>query len=253
MRRLLLAAVMFGAASGTQAADMPDFLRGSISPPVPVLNRNWNGYYVGGQADWGSIDSWVPAGINGDMQSTFIPPVGVTTYNWQPLGRAHSLHGGIGAFAGYNSQWEDVVIGLEANYLHGGFRATSSSTGYTYNPDLSVASTTHSNAAVKVTDFGSLRVRAGYAWGCALPYGFLGAGLGSQTVERSVSAVPGPLLPAWTTDTKTKLVYGYSAGFGVDFMLAGGVFTRLEYEYQRVTADIESNINTVRLGIGYKF
>ena len=28
---------------------------------------------------------------------------------------------GYGAFAGYNWQWEDVVLGLEANYLHGSF------------------------------------------------------------------------------------------------------------------------------------
>ena len=55
-------------------------------------------------------------------------------------------------------------------------------------------------------------------------------------------------------DTKTaKLVYGYSAGVGMDIMLVGGLFPRAEYEYQRVTSTIESNINTVRLGIGYKF
>lgn len=251
MRRLLLAAVLLGAASGAEAADLP-FLRGSFTDGLSTTRVVWQGYYVGGQADWGSIDSWVPTGTNGDMQSTFLPPVGVA-YNWQPLGRAHSLNGGYGAFAGYNSQWEDVVVGLEANYIHGGFRAVSSSTGNTYNPDLSVASTTYSNAVLKVSDFGSLRVRAGYIMGCFLPYAYLGAGLGSQTVERSVSAVPGPLLPAWTADAKTKLVYGYSAGLGVDIMLVGGLFTRVEYEYQRVTSNIESSINTVRLGLGYKF
>ena len=36
-------------------------------------------------------------------------------------------------------------------------------------------------------------------------------------------------------------------------MLVGGLFARLEYEYQRVTSNIDSNINTVRLGLGYKF
>jgi opacity protein-like surface antigen len=28
---------------------------------------------------------------------------------------------------------------------------------------------------------------------------------------------------------------------------------RAEYEYRRVTSDIETNINTVRAGLGYKF
>jgi outer membrane immunogenic protein len=35
--------------------------------------------------------------------------------------------------------------------------------------------------------------------------------------------------------------------------LTGGLFARLEYEYRRVTADIESNVNTARIGLGYKF
>jgi opacity protein-like surface antigen len=33
----------------------------------------------------------------------------------------------------------------------------------------------------------------------------------------------------------------------------GGLFMRAEYEYQRVTSTIESNINSARLGVGYKF
>ena len=36
-------------------------------------------------------------------------------------------------------------------------------------------------------------------------------------------------------------------------MLVGGLFVRAEYEYRRVTSDVESNINTVRAGLGYKF
>ncbi len=194
----------------------------------------------------------MPTGINSNMQSTFSPPVGVT-YNFQPLGRAHSFGGGYGAFVGRNSQWEDVVIGVEANYIHSGLAAGSSSLGYTYNPDLSVRSTAYSSAVLKVTDFGSVRLRAGYIMGCFLPYGFVGAGLGGQTVQRAASVSPPPLLPGWTADTKTNLVYGYSAGAGVDIMLMGGLFTRVEYEYQRVTSNIESNINTVRVGLGYKF
>ena len=254
MRRFLLVAVMFGAASVAQAADMPDlpFLRGSFTDGLSTSRVNWQGFYVGGQASYGSSTSKVAPGANNDLQTTFIPPNGVN-YLWASLPEAHSNTTGFGAFGGYNSQWDDVVLSLEGNYIHDGIRSVSDSLGVARNPDLSIQSLTHSNAIVKLSDFGSLRIRAGYVMGCFLPYAFAGTGFGSQTVERSISAYPNPLLPGTTAASKTKLVYGYSAGAGVDVMLVGGLFVRAEYEYRRVTSDIETNINTVRAGLGYKF
>jgi opacity protein-like surface antigen len=252
MRRILLAAVMVGAASCAQAADLSDLpiLRGSLPGGSSV---NWQGYYVGGQVAYGSITSKVPGDVNSDLQSTFIRPP-TADYNWQPLGSAHSTNTGYGAFAGYNSQWDDVVVGFEANYIHDGFSPVSNSVGLRYLADnVTLESLTNSTAIVRLSDFGSLRVRGGYIIGCFLPYVFVGTGLGSQTVDRSVSAFPNPLLPPSTSASKTKLVYGYSAGAGFDVMLVGGLFARAEYEYRRVTSDIESNVNTVRLGVGYKF
>ena len=63
MRRLLLAAVIFGTATATQAADMPDFLRGSFT--APVVRANWQGFYVGGQARYGASDE----NFNGSTRS----------------------------------------------------------------------------------------------------------------------------------------------------------------------------------------
>src|SRR6202035_5773658 len=56
MRRFLLAAVMFGAASGAQAADLSDLpiLRGSFPGGLSTATRNWDGWYVGGQVDYTS-------------------------------------------------------------------------------------------------------------------------------------------------------------------------------------------------------
>lgn len=255
MRRFLVAAVVFGAVSSAQAADMPDFLRGGFTEGLSTSRVNWQGYYVGGQAAWGSMRTGSLGGINSDLIAGINrwPPPN-TSYTWNALGTANSISTGFGAFVGYNSQWDDVVVGVEANYLHGGFRASSHSAGYTYDPNtLQLVSTTSSNASVNVSDFGSLRLRAGYAMGCFLPYAFLGAGFGDEKIERNVSAYPAPLILTVTSASKEKLVYGYSAGVGVDFMLIGGLFARVEYEYQRVTSDIESNINTVRAGLGYKF
>ncbi|MGY4285499.1 outer membrane immunogenic protein [Bradyrhizobium sp. LM2.7] len=253
MRRLLLAAAMFGTVSAAHGADMPDLpiLRGGFTDGLSTTAVNWQGYYVGGQGDYGTITSKISSNINSDIQSTFVTPG--PAYTWQPLAVAHSSSAGYGAFAGYNGQWDDVVLGLEANYIHGGFKSTSSSTGQTYNSSNVLVATTSTSAVVGVSDFGSLRVRAGYAWGCFLPYAFIGGGVGSQTVDRYASASPSSVLPATTFASKSKLVYGYSGGLGFDVMLVGGLFVRAEYEFQRVTSDIESNINTVRAGLGYKF
>jgi outer membrane immunogenic protein len=254
MRRFLLVAVMCGAASVAQAADMPDlpFLRGSFTDGLTSARVNWQGFYVGGQASYGSTTSKVAPGANADLQSSFIPPNGVG-YSWPSLPNAHSNTTGFGGFVGYNSQWEDVVLGFEGNYIHDGIRSISDSAGVVRNLDLSIQSLTHSNAVVKLSDFGSARIRAGYVMGCFLPYAFAGTGFGSQTVDRTISAFPYPLLPGTSAATKTKLVYGYSVGAGLDVMLVGGLFVRAEYEYRRVTSDIETNINTVRAGLGYKF
>jgi opacity protein-like surface antigen len=254
MRRFLLVAVMCGAASVAQAADMPDlpFLRGSFTDGLSSAKVNWQGYYVGGQVSYGSSTSKVSPTANSDLQATYSRPPGVD-YVWLQLPNAHSNTTGFGGFVGYNSQWEDVVFGVEANYIHDGIRSISDSFGVRYNPDLSIQSLTHSNAVVKLSDFGSLRVRGGYVMGCFLPYLFAGTGFGTQTVDRAVSAFPNPVLPPTTAASKTKLVYGYSVGAGLDVMLVGGLFMRAEYEYRRVTSDIETNINTVRAGLGYKF
>ena len=92
MRRLLLAAVMLGAAAGAQAADMPDFLRGAFTEGPPAATVYWQGYYIGGQGSYGSITSKPRSGIG--LPSAFVPPA------WQPSGQLNGENGGGGAFAG---------------------------------------------------------------------------------------------------------------------------------------------------------
>ncbi|MBS0529443.1 MAG: porin family protein [Proteobacteria bacterium] len=259
MRRFLLAAMIFGVAQGAYAADMPDLpvLRGSLPEGLSTSRTVWQGYYVGGQASYSSVTSKPSPTLNSDLQSTFIPPTGYPNYPWQPLGSASKQDTGWGGFFGYNSQWDDVVVGIEGNYIHNGLNAFTSSTGYVFDPTLPTSMVATSNATIRSTDFGSARLRAGYVIGCFLPYMFGGVGVGSQTVDRSVSTSPLPQnqnLPTLISSaTKTNLVYGYSAGVGVDVMLVGGLFLRAEYEYQRVTSTIESTINSGRVGLGYKF
>ena len=55
---VVVAAVMMAAVSGAQAADLPDLpiLRGGFTDGLTTSKVNWEGFYVGGQAGYGSSD-----------------------------------------------------------------------------------------------------------------------------------------------------------------------------------------------------
>ncbi|WP_249225344.1 outer membrane protein [Tardiphaga alba] len=253
MRSFLIAAAVFTFGQAAQAADLP-FLRGSFQDG-PVLQRPiWDGFYVGGQASYGSAVSNISPSFNAGLQSTYIPPVGETgQFNWPGLASPQDNSTAFGGFVGYNSQWDDVVIGLEANYIHGSYKTvTSAAAGST--DSLGTPLTTSSTATIKIDDFGSLRLRAGYVAGSFLPYAFVGVGAGNMVTDRSTQVSIGGVYYPPNRDTKSNLVYGYSAGLGVDVMLVGGLFMRAEYEYQRITAkDVDGNVNSGRVGLGYRF
>jgi outer membrane immunogenic protein len=254
MRRFLMAAMALGAVSSAHAADLP-FLRGGFTDGYSRAPVVWQGFYVGGQGSWGSQKSAAP-GVEG-LKDGFIgqEPPGVAPYRWGTLSSTvNSLHGGYGAFFGYNAQFEDVVFGVEGNYIHDGFRGATTAlmVDPAAPPTTTIPSVTNTSVTMKLPDFGSLRARGGYMMGCFLPYVFVGLGLGEQTIDRAVSVSP-IAGPGWVTDSKSKLVYGYTVGAGFDVMLTGGLFARAEYEYRRITSNLESTVNTVHVGLGYKF
>jgi opacity protein-like surface antigen len=271
MRRLLLAAVMFGVVSGATAADMPDFLRGSI-PAGPAPHVNWQGYYIGGQAGYGTSDmnfTGATKNVVASLLSNTALEASGGVSSW-PVGGKTSVHGdGFGGFAGYNGQWDDAILGVELSYMHGKFGGTQSSNMSRFFTDgngYTDSVTYQSTATMAVSDMGTLRVRGGYAFGCFLPYLFGGAALGQANIIRTArvfgtqvnaAAPPGfqnvPFDLSSTDAKNSHLIYGYSAGLGVDVMLAAGLFMRAEWEYVRFTSSIDTQINTVRAGLGYKF
>jgi opacity protein-like surface antigen len=235
---------------------MPDLpiLRGAVSEGLTSSRVNWQGFYIGGQVGYG-VANMNFFGANDKLALGIEPTLGVSPSQYPALGKTAPTGSAFGGFAGYNWQWDDVVIGLDGSYLHGSF--TGSSTGR----DLFLGSLnganfyTSSSASANVHDFGSLRARAGYAVGSFLPYMTAGVGLGSADIIRKINVydtVFGGQLPT-TSALGDHFVYGYSAGFGVDVMLIGCVFLRAEYEYQRIASPVDINMNTVRAGLGYKF
>ena len=269
MRGFLLAAAMFATMSCAQAADMPDYLRGSVGPTPTV---NWRGFYLGGQAGYGSSDESF-GGSNSNMLAALIAndviqQMGVAQWNLQ-LGKNSARSSGYGAFAGYNWQWDDVVAGLEMSYLHGSYGGASTATagplvGGPLSDTFFHSVSVNSTDSIAISDMATFRARAAYAYGCFLPYMFGGFALGNANISSSVTVNDAAgltrfgnfiqLQPLFADNAvHNHLVYGYTAGLGIDINLIGGLFMRAEWEYLRFTAQVDTNINTVRAGLGYKF
>ena len=285
MRRLVVAALMTGAVSGAHAADLSDLpiLRGSFTEGLTTSHVNWEGFYVGGQAAYGSSDE----NFNGSTSNMIAALLANTTTEsemsvsqWNlGLGKASARTSSYGAFTGYNWQWDDVVLGLEASYLHGNLggsatasKALVSSAALSDGMFHSVMAT--SRSAIAISDMATFRGRAGYAYGVFLPYMFGGLALGRADITRgvtvndnyaptfagAVASCPasgvGPPYCVTLSTTEAQhghLIYGYSAGLGVDVNLIGGLFMRAEWEYVRFASTVDTSINTVRAGLGYKF
>jgi outer membrane immunogenic protein len=200
MRRFLLAAVVFGAASGARAADLPDLfpaLRGSEG--LSTATRNWDGWYAGGQVGYQSSSVDFSQSVVGLTNFIFRNSVlQQPTSQWSLLNKANMQGTGFGAFVGRNWQWDDLVFGVEANYNYMNRLATNSASSislaipnsasappnhtYTYNTTLTGA------ASLQIKDVMTFRGRAGWAAGNFMPYIFGGLAVGRMDVFRSVTS-----------------------------------------------------------------
>src|SRR5947209_18692216 len=182
MRRFLLAAVMFAVGQSAQGADMPDILRGSFVPS-PAPSVNWQGYYIGGQGGYGSSDE----NFNGSTRTMMAALLADTLIEsamqvsqWNlGLSKTSARSSAFGGFAGYNSQWEDVVLGVEMSYMHGSFGGTSTASEARASAAALSDTLFHdvkatSSASISISDMATFRGRAAYAYVCFLPYLFGG-------------------------------------------------------------------------------
>lgn len=270
MRRFLLSAAMCGVMTGANAADLP-FLRGSFTDGLTSSSVNWSGFYAGGQAGYGSSDENF-TGSNANLISqvldhNLIQDMGVSSWDlgW---GKASARAAAYGAFGGYNWQWDDVVLGVDASWLHGSFGGSATA----YKELVSTAPladgnfhdvAVNSTASISITDMATFRGRAAYAFGCFLPYAFGGFALGNANIAHSVSVSDSsgttlaglgqPLILSASNIAHNHLIYGYTGGLGVDINIVGGLFARAEWEYVHFSSTVDTSVNTVRAGLGYKF
>jgi len=283
MRRLFVALALFGLVSEADAADyeIPDLptLRGS-SPfvPAPPTFPRWAGVYAGAEAGFGDAHMDF-AGATQQLLAFMLRELALENEQhvsqWKVLGAKDSAHSSLGGFAGFNSQWDDVVLGFDVHYDKTSFfgavqgspisRRTSAG-GNVYDV------TVDGSASMKIKDWGSGRIRAGYVMGNFLPYGTFGFAVGRAEITRTATVFgqenpPTPPADCASTPTcvpfsfsstqsnKNAWIFGWTAGVGMDYMIMPDVFVRGEYEFVQFAsvATIKANISTVRMGVGLKY
>ena len=184
-----------------------------------------------------------------------------------------------GGFVGFNTQWDDVVIGFELNYGHTNLTKAASDTesrsfinngqapqNHTYQYNITVVGST----SVQITDLWTGRFRAGWVIDGFMPYAFVGGAIGLANVFSSVTITGTrddivsnnpPVttvldLPGTATAGQGNApTFGYTGGLGADYMLTPAVFVRGEWEYIgfRDVKSAKVNINTFRSALAVRF
>ncbi len=283
MRWVICAAVMLALAPSASAADLDlDTLRGAESVGPATFPR-WGGFYFGGHLGYSDADTDFSNAtqplLSFSLRQLTLESVD-TPSSWQVLGHGSTHASGFGGFVGYNTQWQDLILGLEANYTHSPFTAVASDSpiGRIVPAGTNLYSVNVSGTgSMQITDYGALRARAGWVFSNFMPYGFAGFALGwgnyaitSQVFgQENAQNAPSPVIPCNPAITLTcvdysfsnstakngVLLYGFSVGGGVDVALTSNIFLRAEYEYIQFApvASSTTSISSARIGAGLKF
>jgi opacity protein-like surface antigen len=238
MRRMVTTALSLLALEGAaRAADLPP------APQLPPLEAApvWTGFYGGLNV----------GGAFGSSRNAFsIAGFGLPSFD-------ASLVGAVGgAEAGYNWQTGPLVLGLEAN-----FEGSGLSGGRTAPCLPLVCGAFSASYTQKLTWFGTLRPRIGYALGNWLLYATGGVALGQ--VGADATAAVGPFI---ATNNRSQSRDGWTLGGGVEVGLAPGWSAKIEYLYlnlgSRTTTYLQNPLisNTSRFsasvittGVNYRF
>ena len=241
----------------------------------------WTGFYVGGQFSY--------SGATGDFSDSTQAPIAYSLReltlesqfapsNWPVLGTASHSAAGFGGFVGYNIQYQQVVMGFEANYDQASLSLTAPNSPISR---VTPADSGGNNYLVNITgsgtvsnlDFGTLRARGGWALGNFMPYAFAGIAIGRADVHiaETTSGEQNPPSSGACLSTNTppctsfsfpgsagkdgEWLYGPTAGVGLDVALTRNVFLRAEYEYVyfEPVDGVNIDVNTVRAGAAVKF
>lgn len=257
MKKLLLASSALAFAGSAFAADLPPRMAVK-APVVAAVPFTWTGCYLGAEGGygWGTKD-FSPA------EAGSFAPLGQTV-RVKPQG---GLAGGdIGCNYQFNGNW---VVGIEGNYDWANIK-DSAADPFFGGKNLFNALSSKTDALASVTG------RVGYAFDRVLFYGKGGGAWARDrydiiTIPLIGQIVGGPsfvITPARDfTNTETR--FGWTLGVGAEWAFADSWSAKIEYDHYDfgnrrnnlfdptgvgpVLADIKQRIDTVKVGINYRF
>ncbi|OQW58434.1 MAG: hypothetical protein A4S14_07285 [Proteobacteria bacterium SG_bin9] len=212
-KTLITAAIVAGAATAANAADLP---RKAPVYKAPVMQvYDWTGFYIGANFGGSVGRDLTRASANG--------PGGTPIFNERShLSPAGAIGGGQ---IGYNWQFRNfynLVLGVEADIQASGQRDN-------FLCGLNCVPGTLFTGSQKLDWFGTARVRAGLATGPVLTYITGGYAYGHYETTASGLAA-GTAFTQTTSGTKG----GYTIGSGVEAQLSGNWTGKIEYLYVRL-------------------
>jgi outer membrane immunogenic protein len=197
-----------------------------VPAPPPATSYDWTGGYIGGHLGWGK--GRADTSITPLPTATSFIDLRPTTLRPEPSGFNAGLQGG------YNWQTGHFVVGAEADLSSSRMSGTARVTPIIMNNGSAFPGAGFLIARQDTDWFGTLRPRAGMAFGRVLVYGTGGLAFGRVDYSANVDFRPGtptPILffryPASFTKTKT----GWTAGGGVEVAINRHWSWKAEYLY----------------------
>jgi outer membrane immunogenic protein len=216
MKQLLLAGVAISVATAASAADIPARPYAKAPPAAVVAAYNWSGFYIGAMGGYGWESGAGSGGFGG----------GTIGYNWQ--------------FPG-----SQFVFGVEVD-------AAGASIKDSVTEDLGGLLVT---SETKISSFGSVTGRAGFALDAALIYAKGGWAWANN--KASISALG-------QTFSDSQSHSGFTIGGGLEYMFAPNWSAKGEYMYTSLGSETYNlggipldsgtiDFHTIKVGVNYHF
>lgn len=223
MKRLgIMLSAILSLTAATQAADL-GWNSGASPIYSPTPASGWGGFYAGVSGGYG---------------------FGNATIAPAPGAQASNGTGGwnLGGQAGYNADMGGFILGAEADLQWSSINYSEAVAGGTFKAGVDF--------------YGTLRGRAGMAFGQVMPYvtGGIAAGRGTVTLDNGVN----------TSQSATHM--GWTAGVGLEAQATQNISIKAEYLYVDLGTQTYNNLpapignidatqrfSVVRAGVNYKF